>query len=59
MTFSDGFSGSFSKQESAEPPNIGHFTTRYYTVFGTRDIGSFTEEFNIVMGDWKIGDYPP
>ena len=59
MTFSNGFSDSFNKQESAEPPNIGQLTTHYYDTFGTRDIGSVTQEFNQAMGDWKIGDFPP
>jgi len=62
MTFSNGFSDSFNKQATSqptEPSNIGEVTSQFHSTFGTRNIGSFTQEFNIVMRDWKIGDYPP
>jgi len=58
MPFSESFSMGFSKAASEQPDgSIGALTEQFYSKFGTRDIGSVTEEFNEVMGDWKVGDF--
>ena len=61
MTFSDGFSDSFSKETQEQLPEsgLGLVTTQFYRVFGARDIGTITQEINEVLGDWKIGDFSP
>jgi len=60
-SFIDGGLGTdvFAKEPFTETPHIGYWTTQFNNVYGTRHINSFLEDFNKVMGDWQIGDYPP
>jgi len=57
MPFSESFSGSFNKQVSVQPPDIGALTSQFRVIQGGRSVAVFLEEFNGVMGEWKIGDF--
>lgn len=57
MPFSQSFSASFNKEESAQSPNIGTLTIQFHNAVGEKNMGQVLEEFNVVMGEWKIGDF--
>ena len=61
MPFSEHFSAGFNKTPYVPPETtpLGTLTSEYYAVFGEESIIVLKDEFNAVVGDWNLGNYPP